>query len=143
MNRFRRRRTKKLPIAYINMTPFIDVLLVLLVIFMIAAPALNNPSPNTSVPVNLPAGKGRAISKDDKPLIITVKNNGDIYWENTLMTFAQLNEKLAALAKSDKNKKIFVRGDKTVSYGNIMTVMNAMSEKGLGQVSLITQSIDN
>ena len=139
MRSYRHRRQKKLPIANINITPFVDVLLVLLVVFMVAAPALN-----VGVPVDLPQGTtGQTVATDNQPLIITVKNNGQVFLDNTAMTTRQLDERLKQLAATNRNKKIYVRGDKNASYGAIMAVMNAVAEKGLSRVSLITQSTNN
>ncbi|MGI9461773.1 MAG: ExbD/TolR family protein [Alphaproteobacteria bacterium] len=135
MRKFRSHRTKKSPISHINVTPFVDVMLVLLVIFMLIAPALN-----VGVPVKLPKGSGAQISGGDQPIIITVNNNGDIFLGEAAVSLTELNNRLDQLAEINKDRKIFVRGDENTPYGNIMAVMNAVSEKGLGRVSLITES---
>ncbi|MDI9314335.1 MAG: biopolymer transporter ExbD [Hydrotalea sp.] len=134
----RYRRSRKLPIANINITPFVDVLLVLLVVFMVAAPALN-----VGVPVNLPKGTGQKVATDNQPLVITVKTNGSVFLGDVAMTAEQLDARLTQLAATNREKKIYVRGDKNASYGTIMAVMNNVAQKGLTRVSLITEGSSN
>ena len=121
----------------INVTPFVDVMLVLLVIFMVTAPLLT-----VGVPVDLPKTQAAAISKPDEPLIVTVTAEGKVYLQETELTDAQLVEKLKAMGADKAEQRLYVRGDKSVAYGRVMEVMGQLAGAGFTKVALIAESAD-
>jgi biopolymer transport protein TolR len=125
------------PMSEINVTPFVDVMLVLLVIFMVTAPLLT-----VGVPVDLPKTNAASIAKPDEPLIITVTADGKVYLQETEMTDAQLVEKLKAQSAEKTEQRIYVRGDKNVPYGRVMEVMGQLAAAGFTKVALIAESSD-
>jgi biopolymer transport protein TolR len=129
----RRRRQRKGPIADINMTPFIDVMLCLLIIFMVAAPLLT-----AGVPLDLPKSAANALNQDKDPLTISVDGKGDIYLQETKVGLDEVVAKLTAIAQQGYEERVFVRGDKTVNYGQVMQVMGRISGAGFKKVALIT-----
>lgn len=130
----RRRGRRGAPMAEINMTPFIDVMLVLLIVFMVAAPLLT-----VGVPIDLPQSQAQALNQDNEPLTISVDGKGDIFLQETKVTIEEIVPKLQALAKQGLEERIFVRGDKTVNYGQIMQVMGRVSGAGFKKVALVTE----
>ena len=130
----RRRRggRKHRPIADINMTPFIDVMLVLLIIFMVAAPMLT-----TGVQLDLPQTGASALNVEKQPLVISIKADGKIYLMETETNITELIPKLQAVAKTGPEERIFVRGDKTIAYGKVAEVMAALSTAGYKKVALV------
>lgn len=130
----RRRRggRKHRPIADINMTPFIDVMLVLLIIFMVAAPLLT-----TGVQLDLPQTGAAALNVEKQPLVISIKADGKIYLMDTETSVTELVPKLQAVAKAGAEERIFVRGDKTIAYGKVAEVMAALSSAGYKKVALV------
>ena len=129
----RRRGRKKAPMAEINMTPFIDVMLVLLIVFMVAAPLLT-----AGVPLDLPQSEAQALNQDKEPLTLSVDGKGDIFLQETKVSIDEVVPKLQAMAKAGLEERIFVRGDKTVNYGQIMQVMGRISGAGFKKVALVT-----
>jgi biopolymer transport protein TolR len=121
----------------INVTPFVDVMLVLLVIFMVTAPLLT-----VGVPVDLPKTQASAISKPDEPLIVTVTAEGKVYLQETEMTDVQLVDKLKAMGADKAEQRLYVRGDKSVPYGRVMEVMGQLAGAGFTKVALIAESAD-
>jgi biopolymer transport protein TolR len=119
--------------AEINMTPFIDVILVLLIIFMVSAPLLAS-----GVPIDLPQTKAAQLNVDQKPLSVAVDPKGDIYVLDQLVAVADLPVKLQALAKDGYDERIYVRGAKTVNYGRIAEVMSIITAAGYKKVALVT-----
>lgn len=128
----RRGRRKAAAMSEINVTPMVDVMLVLLVIFMVTAPLLT-----VSVPVDLPQTQGQNISSDKEPLVVTVTANGDIYLQETKITLEALVPRLQAMKGANPEMRIFVRGDKDVAYGRIMEAMGALSAAGFKHVALV------
>ncbi len=122
------------PMSEINVTPFVDVMLVLLVIFMITAPLLT-----VAVPVNLAKTKGATIGKPDKPLIVTIKAGGQVFLQETEMEAKPLIERLRAITASRPGTTIYVRGDKDVPYGQVLSVMGSISSAGFTKVALIAE----
>jgi len=118
----------------INVTPFVDVMLVLLVIFMVTAPLLT-----VGVPVDLPKTQAASISKPDEPLIVTVTAEGKVYLQETEMTDTQLVDKLKAMGSDKAEQRLYVRGDKAVPYGRVMEVMGALSTAGFSKVALVAE----
>lgn len=128
-NRHRRR-----PMSEINVTPFVDVMLVLLVIFMVTAPLLT-----VGVTVDLPKTKASAIPGDDEPLAVSVDANGDIFLQDTKLELDGLVPRLMAITGNNPDVRIFVRGDKAIHYGRVMEVMGTVNAAGFRKVALITE----
>ncbi len=118
----------------INVTPFVDVMLVLLVVFMITAPLLT-----VGVPVDLPRTAASRMVGQDEPLVITVRADGTVYIQDTEIELPRLIPRLEAITENKKDTRIFVRGDKAVAYGLVMQVMGSVNLAGFGRVALITQ----
>ena len=127
------RRGRIRPMAEINVTPFVDVMLVLLIVFMVTAPLLT-----VGVPVDLPKTKAQALSQDREPLSVTVARNGKIYLQNTPIAEEALVAKLEAISANGYDQRIFVRGDKAVDYGRVMEVMAEISSAGFTHIGLVT-----
>ena len=121
----------------INVTPMVDVMLVLLIIFMVAAPLLQ-----VGVPIELPEAKGKQLQSSKEPLAITVKSDGSVYIGETPTPLNEVADKLKAIAKNGYDEQIFVRGDKGVAYGIVMRVMGRISAGGFHKVSLVTEVED-
>lgn len=129
------RRNAYRPMAEINVTPFIDVMLVLLIVFMVTAPLLN-----AGVQVDLPKSEAGPISdKDSKPLEVTVENDGDIFIGETKVTRDELMVKLGAITGDDFERRIFIRADQGLSYGRVMEVLGAVNNGGYRKVALISE----
>lgn len=122
----------------INVTPFVDVMLVLLVIFMATAPLLT-----VAVPVDLPKSNAKSVGKPDKPLIVSVRADGRVYLQETQMDLPELIARLKAITASRPDAPIYVRGDKSVAYGRIMEVMGSISSAGFSKVALVAESPDS
>ena len=119
----------------INVTPFIDVMLVLLIIFMVAAPLAT-----VDVKVDLPASTAKPVPRPDQPVYLSIKEDTSLYLDNQQIDPAQLGAALDRLTAGDKQKTIFVRGDKAVDYGSVMAVMGGLQQAGVGNVGLITEA---
>ena len=119
--------------AEINVTPFVDVMLVLLIVFMVTAPLLT-----VGVPVDLPKTKAQPLSQDREPLSVSVRRDGSIYLQNTRISEDDLVPRLTAIAANGYDQRIFVRGDKSVDYGRIMEVMALISAAGFTHIGLVT-----
>lgn len=126
------------PLSEINVTPFVDVMLVLLVIFMITAPMMT-----AGVNVDLPQSSAKAIKGSDEPLAVSIKTNGDIYIQKSKTDLDELAKKVAAIAGENKDIRIFIRGDKEVDYGRVMQAVGEINAAGYGKVSLITEQRGN
>jgi biopolymer transport protein TolR len=126
------RRRRYRPMAEINVTPMVDVMLVLLVIFMVTAPLLT-----VGIPVNLPETKAEPLSNPDEPLVVTIKDSGEIYLQETQIADDALVPRLQAITASKPDTKIFIRGDKKIDYGRVMQVMGMIKTAGFAQVALV------
>lgn len=122
--------------AEINVTPFVDVMLVLLIVFMVTAPLLT-----VGVPVDLPKTKAPALGQDSEPLAITVQRDGTIYLQKEKIAEAQLVGRLKAIAANGYDQRIFVRGDDRVVYGKVMEVMGLLAAAGFTHIGLVTDVI--
>jgi biopolymer transport protein TolR len=123
------------PMAEINMTPFIDVMLVLLIVFMVSAPLLT-----AGVAVDLPSSKAKPLTQeDDKPLEISLRGNGDIFIGETAVKADRLIPMLSAITENDIDRRIYVRGDQKLPYGDIMKIIGAINAAGFRKVALITK----
>jgi biopolymer transport protein TolR len=120
--------------ADINMTPFIDVMLVLLIIFMVAAPLLSS-----GVPIDLPQTKAAALNIDQKPLSVSIDDKGAIFLADQPVAVEDLPERLKALAKDGFDERIYVRGSKGVVYGRVAEVMSIVTTAGYKKVALVTE----
>jgi biopolymer transport protein TolR len=127
------RRGRIRPMHEINVTPFVDVMLVLLIVFMVTAPLLT-----VGVPVDLPKTKAQPLGQDREPLSVTVAKDGRIYLQNTPIAEEALVPKLEAIAANGYDQRIFVRGDKSVDYGRVMEVMALISAAGFTHIGLVT-----
>ncbi len=130
-----RRRRAMAPMAEINVTPFVDVMLVLLIIFMVTAPLLT-----AGVPIELPKSDATPIADapQKEPLIISVEQNGGIFLQETEITLDEIGAKLAAIAQTAPQQTIYVRGDARANYGVLMQVMGKISAAGFQRISLVT-----
>lgn len=127
----RRRRAR--PLSEINVTPFVDVMLVLLIVFMVTAPLLT-----VGVPVDLPKTKAQPLSQDREPLTISVRRDGSVYLQNAPVAEDDLVPRLSAIAANGYDQRVFVRGDKAVDYGRVMQVMALVSAAGFTHIGLVT-----
>ncbi|MCY1343323.1 Biopolymer transport protein ExbD [compost metagenome] len=116
----------------INVTPFIDVMLVLLIIFMVAAPLAT-----VDIKVDLPASTAKPAPRPDKPIYLSIKEDKSLYLDNEQVSEEQLGGVLDKLTNADKEKTIFVRGDKVVDYGRLMEVMDALRGAGYLKIGLV------
>jgi len=135
--RFHRVRSSRRPMSDINVTPMVDVMLVLLVIFMVTAPLLT-----VGVQVDLPKTVSKAVQGDDEPLAVSVKADGTVWLLDTALEIDALAPRLAAITGNNPDIRIFVRGDQAINYGRVMEVMGAITTAGFKKVALITQSPD-
>jgi biopolymer transport protein TolR len=131
----RSRSRKHSPMHEINVTPFVDVMLVLLIIFMVAAPLLTS-----GVPLELPEAKGQQLQSNKEPLTISVQKDGKVFLQETQIQLSEIAEKLKSIAKGGYDEPIFVRGDKGIDYGTVMRVMARIKQGGFNKVSLVTET---
>src|SRR3984885_7185989 len=129
----RRKHRRALPIAAINRTPFIDVVLVLLIIFMVAAPMLT-----VGVPIELPKSAAKPMQDETQPIVLSVNPKGEIYLQETQISLDDVVAKLQAISKNGVDDRIFIRGDKSVDYGTMMRVMGLVSGAGFKKIGLVT-----
>jgi biopolymer transport protein TolR len=128
-----RRSRRGRAMSEINVTPFVDVMLVLLIVFMVTAPLLT-----VGVPVDLPKTRAPALGQDKEPLSVTVSKDGKIYLQKEVVTEDALVPKLQAISQNGYDQRIFVRGDKTVDYGRVMVVMGLLASAGFTHIGLVT-----
>ena len=129
-----RRRRRAQPIAEINVTPFVDVMLVLLIIFMVAAPMLT-----VGVPVQLPKTAANALaSEQEEPLTISMTADGGIAIQNTLVAREELIGKLRAIAAERSSDKVFLRADGAIRYEDVVQIMGALNAGGFSNIGLVT-----
>ncbi len=131
----RTNRFHSAPFTEINVTPFVDVMLVLLVIFMVTAPMMTS-----GVSVDLPDSAAKALPGQDEPLDISITGDGKIYIKKTEVQLSEVQPKLAAIAGEKKETRIFVRGDKSADYGSIMKVVGEINAAGFNKVALVTET---
>jgi biopolymer transport protein TolR len=135
-SRRRKRRSSYVPMSEINVTPFVDVMLVLLIVFMVTAPLLT-----VGVPIELPETRANPIQGDSEPLTVSVAPNGMIYLQETEIDLDTLAPKLVAIAREGYDQRIFVRGDRSVDYGNVMKVMGVLNRAGFRRIALVTETV--
>ena len=129
----RRRGRRRRLMSEINVTPFVDVMLVLLIIFMIAAPLLT-----VGVPIDLPETEAKALNSETQPITISVNETGRIYLQETEIALNEIVPKLEQIAQTGYEERIYVRGDRTADYGAVMKVMARISSAGFGNLGLVT-----
>jgi biopolymer transport protein TolR len=129
-------RRGRRPMSEINVTPFVDVMLVLLIVFMVTAPLLT-----VGVPVDLPQTRAKSLGEDREPLAVTIDNGGRIFLQNTPIEADDLVPKLMAISNNGYNQRIFVRGDKAVDYGKVMQVMGLLNSAGFTRIGLVTDTV--
>jgi len=122
------------PMSEINVTPFVDVMLVLLIVFMVTAPLLT-----VGVPVDLPKTTAPSISEQKEPLVVSVDARGRIFLQEAETTLDNLVGRLTAVTDNDRDARVFVRGDRNIVYGRVMEVMGALNTAGFTRVALIAE----
>jgi biopolymer transport protein TolR len=131
--RGRRRGRSRALMSEINVTPFVDVMLVLLIIFMVAAPLLT-----VGVPIDMPETQARALNSDTQPITISINDQGIVYLQETEIPVDEIVPKLQAIAKTGYDERIYIRGDKIANYGTVMQVMGRISAAGYKNLGLVT-----
>jgi len=132
------RNLKSKPFSEINVTPFVDVMLVLLIIFMITAPLLT-----VGVQVELPKSNADALQSDNEPLEVTISAEGTIFIQELEITLKELVPKLIAITDNRLDTRIYVRGDEIIDYGSVMKLLGELSGSGFSKVALITKPLTN
>ena len=128
--KFRNKRT----ISEINVTPFVDVMLVLLIIFMVTAPLLTS-----GIKINLPESSSVLKNEKQDPVTVSINSKGEIFIQKKKFSKDQLIKKLTLLKKNNQNLKIYIKGDKKVDYGKVMELMNLINRSGFKKVALVTK----
>ena len=123
------------PMAEINVTPFVDVMLVLLIVFMVSAPLLT-----VGVPVELPQSQASALNDPEEPVVVTVDAEGQIFVQETVVELDRVTPLLRAVTQNNPDIRIFVRGDRQLAYGDIMQVMGVINSAGFRRAALITET---
>ncbi|MEQ8440380.1 MAG: ExbD/TolR family protein [Alphaproteobacteria bacterium] len=131
------RRKRYRPVSEINVTPFVDVMLVLLIVFMVTAPLLS-----VGVPVDLPRTEAATLNDSDDPVVITVNRDGDVFIDQDPVGEGQLVPLLIATHGANPDLRIFVRGDENIVYGRVMEVMGQISAAGFQKVALLARLPD-
>lgn len=133
-----RRHARQTVMSEINITPFVDIMLVLVVILMIAAPLLT-----LGVPVDLPKASVAPVNQEREPVILSVDKEGRIYIQDAEIEVEALVPRLIAVAETNSDLRIFVRGDREINYGRVMEVMGLVNRAGFTRVALIAQAPDS
>ena len=128
--KFRNKKT----ISEINVTPFVDVMLVLLIIFMVTAPLLTS-----GIKINLPESSSVLKNEKKDPVTVSINSSGEIFIQKKKFSKDQLIKKLTLLKKNNKNLKIYIKGDKKLDYGRVMDLMNLINQSGFKKVALVTK----
>jgi biopolymer transport protein TolR len=131
----RRGKRRYAPMNDMNVAPLVDVMLVLLIVFMVTAPLLT-----VGVPIELPETRANPIQGDSEPLTVSVAPNGMIFLQETETDLDTLAPKLVAIANEGYDQRIFVRGDRTVGYGDVMKVMGVLNQAGFRRIALVTET---
>ena len=131
---FNLKRSEREPMSEINVTPFDDVMLVLLIIFMVTAPLLT-----VGVQVDLPETSADTLPEESEPLTLTINSKGEVFIQETKIEFDNLIKKILAVSKNRTDTRIYVRGDKTINYGRVLEVMGKLSGSGFTKVALISE----
>ena len=129
---FKLNRSSKEPMSEINVTPFVDVMLVLLIIFMVTAPLLT-----VGVQVDLPESSADSLPEEQEPL--TINSKGEIFIQESKVEYEKIIAKVLAVSKNRTDTRIYVRGDKTINYGRVLEIMGLLSGSGFTKVALISE----
>jgi biopolymer transport protein TolR len=129
-----RRGRRRRPLADINVTPLVDVMLVLLIVFMVTAPLLT-----TGVTVDLPQARTAPLPGQDEPVVLTIKADGSLWLQESAITLQELGPRLVAVRERNPELRVFVRGDKAVDYGRVMAVVGTLNQAGIAKVALLTE----
>ena len=135
---FQLNRSSKEPMSEINVTPFVDVMLVLLIIFMVTAPLLT-----VGVQVDLPETAADSLSEDQEPLTLSINSKGEVFIQEHQVEFEKIVPKILAIAKNRTDTRIYVRGDRTINYGRVLEIMGKLSGAGFSKVALISEPYKN
>ena len=135
---FKLNRSSKEPMSEINVTPFVDVMLVLLIIFMVTAPLLT-----VGIPVDLPKVQADALTDQKDPLEVTVKLDGKVFLGESEVKVENIIPRLKAITDQNTKTRIYIRGDKVIAYGRIMEIMSIINSAGYTKVALVTQNPNN
>lgn len=133
----RRNSRRWKPKAEINIVPYVDVMLVLLIVFMVAAPLLT-----VGVDVNLPDTEARAMTTSEEPLTITIQADGAIFLQETRVGFDELIPRLQAISRTGSEARVYIRADEAVDYGQVMRVMARVSSAGYANIGLVTDPLN-
>ena len=131
---FKYNRSHTEPMSEINVTPFVDVMLVLLIIFMVTAPLLT-----VGVTLDLPESSADSLPEDQEPLTLSINSKGEIFIQEYQVEYDKMIPKILAIAKNRTDTRIFVRGDKTINYGRVLEIMGMLSGSGFTKVALISE----
>ena len=131
---FKFNRSIREPMSEINVTPFVDVMLVLLIIFMVTAPLLT-----VGVPVDLPESSADSLPEDQEPLTLSINSKGEIFIQEHQVEYDKMIPKILAISKNRTDTRIYVRGDKTINYGRVLEIMGMLSGSGFTKVALISE----
>ncbi len=131
---FNLKRSEREPMSEINVTPFVDVMLVLLIIFMVTAPLLT-----VGVQVDLPETSADTLPEESEPLTLTINSKGEVFIQETKIEYNNLIKKILAVSNNRTDTRIYVRGDKTINYGRVLEVMGKLSGSGFTKVALISE----
>lgn len=132
----RRGKRRSQLISEINVTPFVDVMLVLLIIFMVSAPLMT-----VGVPIDLPESRAKPLAGDTEPITISVRENGQIFLQDTEVVLDELTTMLGAIAAAGFDERIFVRADTSTDYGEVIEVMGVLNRAGYRRIGLVTTEV--
>ena len=135
---FKLKSSSREPMSEINVTPFVDVMLVLLIIFMVTAPLLT-----VGVQVDLPESSADSLPEEQEPLTLTINSKGEVYIQEHPIVFEKMIPKILAISNNRTDTRIYVRGDKTINYGRVLEVMGMLSGAGFSKVALISEPYKN
>ena len=135
---FKLRSSKKEPISEINVTPFVDVMLVLLIIFMVTAPLLT-----VGVQVDLPESSADTLPEETEPLTLTINAKGEIFIQETKVEYEKIIAKIMAVSNNRTDTRIFVRGDNLLPYGEVISLMGLIQSAGYEKVALVAKLPDD
>ena len=135
---FQLNRSSKEPMSEINVTPFVDVMLVLLIIFMVTAPLLT-----VGVQVDLPESAADSLSEDQEPLTLSINSKGEVFIQEHQVEFKKIVPKILAISNNRTDTRIYVRGDRAINYGRVLEIMGKLSGAGFSKVALISKPYEN
>ena len=135
---FKFKRSSREPMSEINVTPFVDVMLVLLIIFMVTAPLLT-----VGVPVDLPESAADSLPDDQEPLTLSINSKGEVFIQEHQVTFDEIVPKILAISNNRTDTRIYVRGDRAINYGRVLEIMGRLSGAGFSKVALISEPYKN